>query len=73
MMVFCAPWHFPTWWQCTLQSYIGALSAFCGVVTAACGAGRGITWMAGGTREQVGATVVETRWVTWGGHCVRWR
>lgn len=43
-----------------VKSYIGALSAFCGVVTAACGAGAAITWMAGGTREQVGATVVNT-------------
>ena len=43
-----------------VKSYIGALSAFCGVVCAACGAGAAITWMAGGTPEQVGATVVNT-------------
>ena len=43
-----------------IKSYIGALSAFCGVVCAACGAGAAITWMRGGTREQVGATVVNT-------------
>ena len=43
-----------------VKSYIGALSAFCGVVCAACGAGAAITWMAGGTAEQVGATVVNT-------------
>ncbi len=43
-----------------VKSYIGALSAFCGVVCAACGAGAAITWMAGGTREQIGATVVNT-------------
>lgn len=40
------------------KSYIGALSAFCGVVCAACGAGAAICWMRGGTREQIGATVV---------------
>ena len=43
-----------------VKSYIGALSAFCGVVCAACGAGAAITWMRGGTREQVGATIVNT-------------
>lgn len=42
------------------KSYIGALSAFCGVVCAACGAGAAIAWMRGGTREQIGATVVNT-------------
>ena len=42
------------------KSYIGALSAFCGVVCAACGAGAAITWMSGGSREQIGATVVNT-------------
>ena len=43
-----------------VKSYIGALSAFCGVVCAACGAGAAITWMRGGTCEQVGATIVNT-------------
>lgn len=43
-----------------IKSYIGALSAFCGVVCAACGAGAAICWMRGGTREQIGATVVNT-------------
>lgn len=42
------------------KSYIGALSAFCGVVCAACGAGAAICWVRGGTREQIGATVVNT-------------
>ena len=41
-----------------VKSYIGALSAFCGVVCAGCGAGAAITWMRGGTREQIGATIV---------------
>ena len=43
-----------------VKGYIGALSAFCGVVCAACGAGAAITWLAGGTPEQVGATIVNT-------------
>ena len=43
-----------------VKSYIGALSAFCGVVCAACGAGAAVTWMSGGTDEQVGATIVNT-------------
>lgn len=43
-----------------VKSYIGALSAFCGVVCAAAGAGAAITWMSGGTREQIGATIVNT-------------
>lgn len=43
-----------------VKSYIGALSAFCGVVCAACGAGAAITWMAGGSPEQVGETIVNT-------------
>lgn len=42
------------------KSYIGALSAFCGVVCAACGAGAAICWLRGGSREQIGATVVNT-------------
>ncbi|MDY2777125.1 MAG: L-serine ammonia-lyase, iron-sulfur-dependent, subunit alpha, partial [Collinsella sp.] len=42
------------------KSYIGALSAFCGVVCAACGAGAAIAWLRGGTRDQIGATVVNT-------------
>ena len=41
-----------------VKRHIGALSAFCGVVCAACGAGAAITWMSGGTPEQVGATIV---------------
>ena len=43
-----------------VKCYIGELSAFCGAVCAACGAGAAITWMSGGTPEQVGATVVNT-------------
>ena len=43
-----------------VKSYIGALSAFCGVVCAGCGAGAAIEWMRDGSREQVGATIVNT-------------
>ena len=43
-----------------VKSYIGALSAFCGVVCAGCGAGAAVEWMRGGSREQVGATIVNT-------------
>ena len=43
-----------------VKSYIGELSAFCGVVCAACGAGAAITWLCGGTREQIGLTVSNT-------------
>ncbi|MDN0056238.1 serine dehydratase subunit alpha family protein [Collinsella ihumii] len=43
-----------------VKGYIGALSAFCGVVCAACGAGAAICWLRGGTREQIGGTIVNT-------------
>ena len=43
-----------------IKSYIGALSAFCGAICAACGAGAAITWLCGGTRDQIGATVSNT-------------
>lgn len=43
-----------------LKHYIGSLSAFCGAVTAACGAGAAITYMAGGTCEQIGHTIINT-------------
>lgn len=43
-----------------VKSYIGALSAFCGAVCAGCGASAAITWLRGGSREQIGATVVNT-------------
>jgi len=43
-----------------LKHYIGGLSAFCGAVTAACGAGAAITWMAGGSYGQIGSTIVNT-------------
>lgn len=40
--------------------YIGSLSAYCGAVSAACGAGAGITYMYGGTYEQVSLTIINT-------------
>ncbi len=43
-----------------LKSYIGSLSAFCGVVCAAAGAGAAICWMDGGTYEEVAGTIVNT-------------
>lgn len=43
-----------------LKYYIGSLSAFCGAVMAACGAGAGITYMAGGDYEQISHTIVNT-------------
>ena len=43
-----------------LKRYIGSLSAFCGVVCAAAGAGAAVTYLAGGTDAQVGSTVVNT-------------
>lgn len=43
-----------------LKHYIGSLSAFCGVVCAAAGAGAAVTYLAGGTEGQIGSTVVNT-------------
>ena len=43
-----------------LKHFIGSLSAFCGAVTAACGAGAAITFMSGGSYEQIGYTITNT-------------
>ena len=43
-----------------LKHYIGSLSAFCGAVTAACAAGGAITYMAGGTFDQICNTITNT-------------
>lgn len=40
------------------KKYIGSLSAYCGAVCAAAGAGAGITYLCGGTPEQIENTVV---------------
>jgi len=42
------------------KKYIGSLSAYCGAVSAACGAGAAITYMTGGTYEEVAQTIVNT-------------
>ena len=42
------------------KKYIGSLSASCGAVCAAAGAGAGITYLCGGTLEQIENTVVNT-------------
>ena len=42
------------------KKYIGSLSAYCGAVCAAAGAGAGITYLSGGTLEQIENTVVNT-------------
>ena len=42
------------------KRYIGPLSAYCGAVCAAAGAGAGITYLCGGTAEQIENTVINT-------------
>lgn len=42
------------------KKYIGSLLAYCGAVCAAAGAGAGITYLCGGTLEQIENTVVNT-------------
>ena len=43
-----------------IKKYIGDLSAFCGAVSAACGAGAAITYLYGGTAQQISNTVINT-------------
>nr|MCR5347932.1 L-serine ammonia-lyase, iron-sulfur-dependent, subunit alpha [Fretibacterium sp.] len=43
-----------------IKHYIGPLSAFCGAVSAASGAGAAITWMSGGDYASVGRTITNT-------------
>ena len=43
-----------------IKASYGRLSAFCGVVSAATGSGAGITWLAGGTYDQICATITNT-------------
>ena len=43
-----------------LRSAMGRLSAYCGAVCAACGSGAGITYLAGGTPEQIERTITNT-------------
>ena len=42
------------------KHFIGSLSAFCGAVTAACGCGAAITYLCGGSYEQICMTIVNT-------------
>ena len=42
------------------KTRIGRLSAYCGAVSAAAGAGAGITWLAGGSVEEIDETIVNT-------------
>lgn len=42
------------------KRYIGPLSAYCGAVCAAAGAGAGITYLCGGTPKQIENTVINT-------------
>jgi len=46
-------------WEVSHEN-IGSLSAYCGAVSAACGAGAGITYMYGGTYQQVSLTIINT-------------
>ena len=43
-----------------LKTGIGSLSAFCGAVSAATGSGAGITYLRGGSREQIMFTISNT-------------
>lgn len=43
-----------------IKKNIGDLSAFCGAVSAACGAGAAITYLYGGTLEQISNTIINT-------------
>ena len=42
------------------KTLIGRLSAFCGVVSAACASGAAITYLAGGTLKQIEDTITNT-------------
>ena len=42
------------------KTFIGSLSAFCGAVCTAAGSGAAITYLQGGTDEQIGNTIINT-------------
>ncbi|MDE5977105.1 MAG: L-serine ammonia-lyase, iron-sulfur-dependent, subunit alpha [Turicibacter sp.] len=42
------------------KTFIGRLSAYCGVVSAACGSGAALTYMKGGTLEAIEKTIINT-------------
>ena len=52
-----------------VKSGIGALSAYCGAVSAGAGAGTGIAWLRGGRLREVAHTVVNTLAITSGIVC----
>ena len=52
-----------------VKSGIGALSAYCGAVSAGAGAGAGIAWLQGGRLQEVAHTVVNTLAITSGIVC----
>lgn len=43
-----------------IKKYIGKLSAFCGGVSAACGSGAAITYLYGGSFEDISSTIINT-------------
>ncbi|MHC1723460.1 MAG: serine dehydratase subunit alpha family protein [Aminipila sp.] len=43
-----------------IKKYIGKLSAFCGAVSAACGSGAAITYLHGGSFEDICSTIINT-------------
>ena len=52
-----------------LKTGIGRLSAYCGAVSAGCGAGAGIAWLKGGRYDMIAHTVVNAAAVTSGIIC----
>lgn len=52
-----------------IKRQIGSLSAFCGAVSAACGAGAAITYLYGGNYDQICSTIVNTLGTTTGIVC----
>lgn len=52
-----------------LKAHIGTLSAYCGAVSAGCGAGAGITYLHGGSYEQIKHTLVNAMAITSGLIC----
>ena len=48
---------------------IGRLSAFCGAISAGCGAAAGVAWLTDGTYEAVSATITKTRGMISGTVC----
>lgn len=52
-----------------LKTGIGRLSAYCGAVSAGCGAGAGVAWLKGGRSEMIAHTVVNAVAITSGIVC----